>query len=643
MSLSPLRPAEPGCALPAFVSFPRIASVHPRRWLLRSTAALAASAGLVPALAQSPSLTAEALPAVVVTATRSPTRIDEALAHVTVLDRRDIERAGGRTLAELLARQPDVQIGSNGGFGKTSSVFLRGMEARHTLLLVDGVRLGSATVGIPSFDNLPLDDIERIEIVRGPLSGLYGSDAVGGVIQVFTRSGRAGLQGHGQLVVGSGRHGQLGGGLRFGQGAWSGAVSVQQLDTRGFSSTNPRALFNGHDPDDDGFRQRSASAQLGLQLGAGWRADARLMQAEGRSRYDEMPGTDSLAELDNEVLALDVAGPLTGNWRSGLKLSRSTDGYTTLRTAFGAGNLGRIETVQQQIGWEHNIATPVGTVLLLAERLEQRVARPGAPFDVSERSINALGAGLNGSAGRHGWQFNLRRDANSQFGQQTNGSIGYAYALSPQWRAGASYATSFTAPSFNQLYFPRFGNPDLQPEEGKHAELSLRWTGEGQQLRVVWFDNRVRGYIPSGPAPVNIPRTRIDGVSLAWDARVERWQLSASAEHLDPRNTTPGSPNFGKQLPRRARSALRAGADLDLGAWRLGASFSAYGTRWDNPANTQRVAGHGKLDLRADWRLNPAWTLGLQLNNLGDKDYETVYGYQQPGREAFLSLRYQGR
>lgn len=640
MSLSPSRPAEPGCALLPFVPVLLTGSRASRRhW--RGLFAVAALAWLPPATAQ-PTAMAQALPAVVVTATRTPTRIDEALAHVTVIDRAEIERAGGRTLSELLARQPDVQIATNGGFGKPSSVFLRGMEARHTLLLVDGVRLSSATVGTPSFDNLALDDIERIEIVRGPLSGLYGSDAVGGVIQVFTRSGRAGLGGHAKVAVGTGRYAQLGGGLRFGQGRWNGAVSVQQLENRGFSSTNDRAQFNGHDPDADGFRQRSASGQLGVQLGAGWRADAHLLHAKGRSRYDELAGTDSLAELDNEVLALDVTGPVTGSWRSGLKLARSTDGYTTLRTAFGAGNLGRIETVQQQLGWENSVATPLGTVLLLAERLEQRVARPGAPFTVSDRSINAIGAGLNGSAGRHGWQLNLRRDENSQFGRQTNGSLGYAYALTPAWRAAASFATSFTAPSFNQLYFPGFGNPDLQPEEGKHAELSLRWTGAAQQLRLVWFDNRVRGYITAGPAPVNIPRTRIDGLSLAWDAKVDRWQFSASAEHLDPRNTTPGSVNFDKQLPRRSKRSLRAGADLDLGAWQLGASVSAFGARWDNPANTLRVAGHGKLDLRADWRLAPAWTLGLQLNNLGDKDYETAYGYNQPGREVYLSLRYSG-
>ena len=583
------------------------------------------------------------LPAVVVTATRTPTRIDQALAHVTVIGRAEIERAAGGTLAELLGAQPDVQFSSNGGIGKTSNVFLRGLEARHTLLLVDGVRLSSATVGTPSFDNLPLEDIERIEIVRGPLSGLYGSDAVGGVIQVFTRSGRAGLHGRASLTLGSDQYRQLAGGLQFGQGAFTGAVQLQHARSRGFSSTNPRAQFGSFDPDRDGFEQDSLSGHLGLQLGAGWRADARLLESRLETQYDELQGTDSLAKLHSRVLSLDVAGPVQGPWRSRVQLSRSTDGYTTLRTAFGPSNLGLIDTVQQQLSWENSVATPLGTAVVLAERLEQTVSRPGQAFTVADRGINALALGLNGQAGAHTWQANVRQDRNSQFGRQTNGSLAYGYDLSARWRAAASVGTSFTAPSFNQLYYPGFGNPLLQPEEGEHAELSLRWAVPGQQWRATWFDNRLRGYITAGPSPINLPRTRIDGLSLAYEARTAHWTWSASADQVDPRNTTAGSANNGKQLPRRAKNSLKAGAEVVWGAWTLGSSLSAYSARFDNAANTLRMGGYGTVDLRADWRLAPQWALGLRLNNLGDKARETAYGYNQPGREAYLTLRYTGR
>ena len=202
---------------------------------------------------------------VVVTANRVPTRVDQSLAEVTVIDRAALDRSAGRTLTELLAQQPGVQMTSNGGLGKVSSVFLRGTESRHTLLVIDGVRYGTATAGTPSWDNIPLDSIERIEIVRGPMSSLYGSDAVGGVVQIFMRKGQAGLHPTANITAGSHRYGQVAGGVRFGQGDWDGSVNAQHTRTDGFSATNSRASF-GFNPDDDGFKQTSATLQLGLKL-----------------------------------------------------------------------------------------------------------------------------------------------------------------------------------------------------------------------------------------------------------------------------------------------------------------------------------------------------------------------------------------
>ena len=348
------------------------------------------------------------------------------------------------------------------------------------------------------------------------------------------------------------------------------------------------------------------------------------------------PGADSRAGLRTEVLSLELGGPVTKDWRSNVRVARSTDEYTTLATASAFTALGTIGNVQQQVAWENTLATPIGVAVLLAEHLQQKASRPGEPFAVSERTIDGVAAGVSGDAGIHSWQANLRHDHNSQFGSQTTGMLAYGVALSPAWRAGASYGTSFVAPSFNQLYFPGFGNPNLLPEEGRHAELSLRWVAAGHQVRAAYFANRIRGYISSGPAPANIPRTRIDGTSLSYEARIENWTLAASADHANPRNDTAGSASFGKQLPRRARDSAKASADVTWGAWSLGGSVGAFGERFDNGTNTLRVAGYGTLDLRADWRVAREWTLGLRLNN------ETVYGYNQPGREAYLTLRYSG-
>jgi vitamin B12 transporter len=609
------------------------------------TLPLGLSLGL--SLVLSPAVLAQPAPTgtaqtVVVTATRTPQRVDQTLAQVTVIDRARIEAATGRTLAELLAADSGVQVWSNGGLGKTASVSLRGLESRHTLLLVDGVRHGSATVGNPSWDNIPLDAIERIEIVRGPMSGLYGSDAVGGVIQIFTRRGQAGWQPDASATLGSHRHGEVAAGARFGTGAFDGSLRLQHRRTDGISATNPRVPFGSHDPDDDGFEQTSVSAALGLRLGP-WRAETTLLKAEGTTQLDDGPGVDARAELRTEVISARLTGPVAGHWRTALQVARSRDDYDTLASASPFAALGTIGTTQQQISWENQIATPLGTALVLAERVQQDVERPGTPFEVSERTITGLALGLSGEAGAHGWQANVRRDRNSQFGKQTTGSLGYGLALAPGLRATASFGTSFVAPSFNQLYFPGFGNPALLPEEGRHRELGLVWRNGPVTSRVVYFDNRIRGYISSGAQPVNIPRVKVDGLSASVDATLGAWTLAGSIDSLRPVNATEGSANFGRILPRRVQDSGRIALDWRGGGFTLGGALQAFGERFEDTGNSTRLGGYATLDLRAEWALARDWVLAARLNNALGKRHETVLGYNQPGREAYVSLRWSPR
>jgi vitamin B12 transporter len=579
---------------------------------------------------------------VVVTATRTPQRVDQALAQVTVIDRARIEAAAGRTLAELLATESGVQAWSNGGLGKAASVSLRGLEARHTLLLIDGVRYGSATLGTPSWDNIPLDAIDRVEIVRGPMSGLYGSDAVGGVVQVFTRRGQQGLHPELSATVGSRSYGEVAAGARFGSGAFDGSLRLQHRRTDGISATNPKVPFGSHNADDDGFEQTSVNGRVGLRLGD-WRADATLLKAEGTTRFDDGPGADARAELRTEVISARLAGPVTGAWRTSLMAARSRDDLDTLASASTFTTLGNIGTTQTQFSWENQLATPLGTALVLAERVHQEVGRPGTPFAVSERTVTGLALGLNGEAGAHGWQANVRRDRNSQYGSQTTGSLGYGYALAPGLRATASLGTSFVAPSFNQLYFPSFGNPNLLPEEALQRELGLVWRNGPVSGRLVYFDNRIRGYISSGPLPTNIPRVKVDGISASVDAVLGAWRLAGSIDSLQPINATEGTANFGRILPRRVQESGRLAVDWTGGAFKLGGTLQAVGERFDNANNSTRLGGYATLDLRAEWALARDWVLAARLNNALAKRYETVLGYNQPGREAYLALRWTPR
>lgn len=579
----------------------------------------------VPALAQ-PTLRES-----VVTATRTETRADELVSDVTVIGRPQIEASTARTLAELLARNAGLQTSANGGLGKQSSVFIRGTENRHTILLVDGVRVGSATAGTPSWDAIPVEMIERIEVLKGPASALYGSDGVGGVVQVFTRKGREGFHPWASITGGSYGHLEAGAGVSGGQGALGYSVGVQRVREDGFSATNPRVPFGNHNPDDDPFEQDSVTASLGYDFGGGWRFDASALYSDGISWIDDGPGFDSRTAVRAFAGHAAVKGRPTANWQALLRVAQGNDTSNSIVASFP----GTFKTEQTEYTWQNDIATPIGVVLAGLERREQKVSATTA-YTVTEREIDAAFLGLNGSAGAHSWQANVRRDENSQFGGATTGFAGYGYRFTPTWRASASYGTSFVAPSFNQLYFPGFGNPALQPEEGKNYDLALTWAQDGQEVKLVRFDNRIRGFMTNTTLPQNIPRARIDGWTLGYAGTFGQLALRASLDLLDPRNVT-----NGRQLPRRAEEQATLGADWTQGAWRFGGSVLAVGERFDDAANLNRLGGYGTVDLYADWQFARDWSLQAKVNNLGDKEYETAMGYNQPGRAAYLTLRWQ--
>lgn len=584
-----------------------------------------------------PALAADSI---TVTGTRTPVRVSDVVADITVIDRQALQLAEGRTLVELLSQQAGFQSSGNGGPGKTSSLFIRGLEARHTLLLVDGVPVGSATVGSPSLDNLPLELVDRIEIVRGPMTALYGNGAMGGVIQIFTRKAIQGVGAQAKIAAGSNRQGQVAVGASYGGKGFDAVASLQRSSTRGQSSTNPSVPFGSYNPDDDGFQQTSGSLKLGWQPLAGWRLEWLSLASRGNTRIDDGPGADARAELRNDVHLLSLqAQPLPG-WTSRLAWSLSTDAYDTLASASAFASLGTIESRQRQLSWENQLATPLGTALALLERSTQTVSRPGAPFTVSERDIDALALGLNGGAAGHTWQFSLRRDRNDQFGGVTTGAAGWGYSLTPAWRVLASLGASHTLPSFNQLYFPGFGSPNLLPEEGRHAELGLQWTQGTHRLRAAWYAHRYRGFISSGPQPVNLPYADIDGVTLSWSGQWRALSFDASLDQTDPRNTTAASANVDKLLPRRAPRAARLGVQWQAGAWRLGAQGAAFSHRYDDAANRVRLGGYGVLDLSAEWALARDLALQLKLNNAADKRYQTALGYDQTRREGVVALRW---
>lgn len=605
-------------------------------------AAVSAAVGSLTFLAAAHAQTvAPALPETVVTATRTPTRVDEVIADVVVIDRAQIEQMGNRTLPEILARTAGVQVSSNGGAGKQSSVFIRGTESRHTILLVDGVRYGSATAGTPAWDNIPVDMIDRIEVVKGPASALYGSDGVGGVVQVFMRKGEPGESAFRPRVsttIGTRSYNQATAGFTGSSGAFTYALDVQRTREKGFSATNSKVAFNNYNADRDPFNQDAGSFSLGYQLNADWKLSAGMLYANGTNFYDDGRDRNTRGKVRTETQYLGVRGKVLSNWTTEFRVARGTD-YTRAIVAAPSSVPGLFETSQEQYTWQNDIVTPIGTVVAGLERRVQTV-NSNTRYSVTGRTIDSAFVGLSGSAGAHSWQVNARRDDNSQFGANDTWFAGYGYRISPNWRVNVSHGTSFVAPSFNQLYFPNFGNPDLKPEEGKNTDVGVTWSQGAHTVKLVAFDNRIRGFITNTTKPENVPRARIKGWTLAYDGAFDAVGVHASYDNLDPRNEL-----TGKMLPRRARDQASLAIDYTVGAWKLGGSALYVSRRYDDAANTfaTRLGNYTTVDLFVEYRATPDWTLQARIANLNNATYETAYGYNQRGASGYLTAKWAPR
>ncbi|MDL9998231.1 TonB-dependent receptor [Variovorax sp. J22P240] len=589
---------------------------------------------VLPAFAQG---TTPALPETVVTATRTPTRVDELVSDTVVIERAQIEQLGNRTLPDILARLAGVQVSATGGRGKTSNVFIRGAEARHTILLIDGVRYGSATAGTPSWDNIPVEMIDRIEVVKGPVSALYGSDAVGGVVQIFTRKGNAGdpvFSPRASATIGTDSYKQITGGFSGASGAATYSLDIQRTIDKSFSATNSKVQFGNFNPDRDPFSQSAVNASLGYQINPDWKVDAGLLYADGLNHYDDGPNRDTRGTLRTQTTYVGASGKVMSNWTTQLRYSRSDD-YNRAIVANPFDLPGLFETTENQYLWQNDIATPVGTVIAGLESREQKVNSDTA-YTVTDRTINSAFVGLNGYAGPHTWQLNARHDSNSQFGDNNNWFAGYGYRITPNWRVSISQGTSFVAPSFNLLYFPNFGNPALQPEEGKNTDVGITWTQGAHTVKLVGYDNKIDGFITNETLPQNVPRARIQGATLSYDGQFGDVGLHASYDSLDPHNEI-----TGKLLPRRSKDQATLGLDYTAGDWKLGGSALYVGSRFDDAANLRFLNSYTTVDLYAEYRFAREWSLQGRVANVGDVEYETAYGYNQPGRAFYLTLRWQ--
>lgn len=578
-----------------------------------------------------------------VTAARTPQSNVDTLASVTVIDRDEIERRQAHSVQDALRGVPGLSFSNNGGLGKATSVFLRGAESDQVLVLVDGVRVGSATLGTTSIQDIPIDQVERIEVVRGPRSSLYGADAIGGVIQIFTRKGGGALTP--RLSLGGGSHGTqdysagLSGG---GERGWFN-IGASHLQTRGFNSCDGLPFPPGggcftDEPDHDGYRNTGLSARAGYRLTDSLSAEAHYLRGEGENEYDGSVFSSNSSDYTQDVLGARMDWQVLPAWQMSLSGGRSRDladafHDDSFRSAFNSN--------RYSASWLNVFAIGAAQRLTLgADWLDDRVSGT-TDYDQDSRDNAAGFAQYQGQFGSHELTAAVRRDDNQQFGGHTTGSLAWGYRFSPTLRVMASWGSAFKAPTFNELYFPFFGNPSLDPEEADSYELGVA----GQHGAVDWSLNLYRTDIDeligfdASFVPVNIDKTRIRGLEAIASTRLAGWDLAANLSVLDPENRGQDA-NRGNQLPRRAKLLGRLDADRSLGAWRLGASLYGEGRRYDDIANTTELGGYVTFDLRAAYALTRDWSLEGKLANALDKHYRTAGLFNQDGRNAMLTVRY---
>ncbi|HEX7642611.1 MAG TPA: TonB-dependent receptor [Burkholderiaceae bacterium] len=581
---------------------------------------------------------------VLVTATRFAQAPADVLADNNVISSDEIRGSGATDLLDLLRQKRGLEITTTGGAGTTASVLLRGASSEQTVVLVDGVRVGSSTMGGATWENIPLSQIDHVEIVYGPLSSMYGADAVGGVVQIFTKKGDGafnpsagvGFGGYDTRTVDAAVSGSGGEQNRFHY-----SLSVGRDESKGFSATKPDAPFGAYNPDRDGYNKESASGQFSFDLAKGHEIGAAFVQSENKAQFDNGPNYDDHTFERLNTVRVFANDQFTPNWNSRLQLSQSIDYALSTNgpnwEAYGETPTNRFQTTQTDLSWQNDIQLAGNILQLLGERREEKVDSDTSGVQ-GKRDTNAFAAAYQWKSDNQLAALSLRDDDSNQYGSQTTGSFAYGYRVAPNWRVNASYGTSFRAPTFNELYFPYYGSPDIKPEHGRNTELGLVYDNGGSHFNASLYHNRVTDLIVYDSTcfcAKNVDDALLEGLTLGGKSRFGDFTASASLDFQDPHDETTHT-----LLARRARQHGSLGLDYVHGKYAVGVDAVISGKRYDDQANTTVLGGYSVWNLHAAIDLGSEWSMVARWNNVLNKDYELAYGYNTPGSNLYLGLRY---
>lgn len=602
---------------------------------------------------------AQSLNPVVVTGTREAQPLSQSTADLVLIDATTIRNSSADSVEDLLRREAGLQITRTGGPGQSSGYFIRGVSTSGTTVLVDGVRVGSATLGQAEFEAISLSQIDHIEVLRGPASSLYGADGVGGVIQIFMRRGTASPQISGGIAIGGYRSKKADIGISGAQGGFDYAATIGRDSSRGTSAIRPGDQFGSYNPDDDGFQRNYGNLRLGYTPAAGHRIGVSVLASRLGVQYDSadydanfnpVATADFRNRLSTKVGSIDYRGEISTLWTTTVQASQSTDDSTS-----GGATPSRFRTEREQATWQNALHFGADQQLVLAyEHLNEKVNGDGFGPERS-RGNNALTAGYAGRFGASGIEASLRHDSNSAYGNNTTGNLGWNFEVVRGLTLRALAGTSFRAPTFNDLYYPFYGrnadnSPDgvgTRPEKGRNIEVGASWQSGTTAASATVYRNRVRdliGYDPDTTGKTcpagffgcanNVSRAVLTGATLTAADRFAGIDLRATVDFLDAKDA-----DTGVRLARRAAHQESVSADYDAGRWSVGASLLDVGSR---PDGNVTLGGYATVDLRAAWRVMPKWRLEAKLLNALDHRVEPVRDYQGLGRQAWIGVRFDG-
>jgi vitamin B12 transporter len=599
-------------------------------------------------LAPAAPLAAEPLdlqPEVTVTASRVVQTIDSTLADVSVITREDIDASAARDVLDILRMQAGIDLYRTGGAGSQTSLFLRGTNTNQVLVLIDGVRIASANTGALAFEQLPIDTIERIEIVRGPRASYWGSDAIGGVIQIFTRR----LDGP-RVSVGYGSYGDARGSAGFGH--WNGtngfSVQVGARHVDGYSSTNPGICAGPDDPYciwndiDNPYRNNHLAMRGGYAIGEQHLA-ATVLRSDSRSSFDQDRTTQGFSDVLDQAIGFSLEGPLGDGWVHRVSLGDAREDLET------PAYFSKYTSRRQSLGWQHRVAiatnqSVIAGIDLVHEQGAYRDTGSGTPYFDNRRDNRAVFAGWQGAFGALDAELSARHDDNSEFGSANTGSLAAGWRFSEHLRAWTSWGAGFRSPTLNEQFSPGFGgfyagNPDLDPERSRSAEIGIELDAtRDQRFGLNAYRTRVRDLITFSGAQnraENVAHARINGVEATWDGTFGDWTTRAALTWQDTRDTDNDTP-----LLRRPKHKLATTIQRAFGS-RVHAGIELLATGAREDVGGVELGGYTLVNLRGEVRLADDWRLFLRVENLTDRDYELAHGFNTPGRSGYVDLIWQ--